>query len=117
MTPELDDWQFSPANKTVYEENDITNFTAQPADNYEYYTLSGVVEDNNGANIHIEIRRASDNTLIANAITNDEGNWTSTSVWGTVIVTPQVTGSISGFTPENDRFSGPETEVNFRADY
>jgi hypothetical protein len=117
VTPELDDWQFSPANKTVYEENDITNFTAQPADNYEYYTLSGVVEDNNGANIHIEIRRASDNTLIANAITNDEGNWTSTSVWGTVIVTPQVTGSISGFTPENDRFSGPETEVNFRADY
>jgi len=117
VTPELDDWQFRPANITVDDANNVANFTAQPADNYEYYTLSGVVEDNDGANIHIEIRRASDNTLIANAITNDEGNWTSTSVWGTVIVTPQITGAITGFTPPNQSFSGPETEVNFRADY
>jgi len=117
VTPELDDWQFSPANITVDDANNIANFKAQPADNYEYYTLSGVVESNGGSNVHIEIRRASDNTLIANAITADDGSWTSTSVWGTVIVTPQITGSIQGFTPENDRFSGPETEVNFRADY
>ena len=99
------------------EVNNIADFTAQPADNHEYYTLSGVVEDNYGVNIHIEIRRADDNTLIADVITDDDGTWISTRVWGSVVVTPQTTGSITEFTPPNQRFSGEETEVNFRADY
>jgi len=117
VTPELNDWQFVPANITLNENYNEAYFVAQTAENYDYYTLSGKIENNGGANIHIEIRSADDNKLIANAITEDSGTWVSTSIWGPVVVTPKTTGSISGFTPSNQRFSGEETEVNFRADY
>jgi hypothetical protein len=117
VTPELDDWQFVPANITLNENYNEAYFVAQTAEHYDYYTLSGKIENNGGANIHIEIRSADDNKLIANAITKDDGTWVSTSIWGSVVVTPKTTGSIIGFTPPNQRFSGEETEVNFRADY
>jgi hypothetical protein len=122
ITPQLEDWQFSQANRTVTSANDGVDFTAEPAENFSYYTLSGNVidDDANGVpGVKIEIRRAADNTLLDIAFTgvSDGGSWTSSGLWGEVIITPIPASkdNISSFDPVSQTKSGEAQNVDFKA--
>lgn len=120
VTPTLEDWQFSPANITVTSANNEVDFKAEPAENFSYYTLSGNIidDDANGVpGVKIEIRRSANDTLLDTAFSDSSGAWTSSGLWGEVVVTPIPASKddIASFDPSSKNKSAEAQNVDFKA--
>lgn len=122
ITPELEDWQFTPSNITVSQDSDNTTiaFSGKPGNNFEFYSISGIIVDsdyNAIPGVLIEFRRREDNTLLGTAVSNESGEWTEENLWGTIVVTPDPNSKdfITSFNPVNQVISGEETNIDFIA--
>jgi len=126
ITPTLYDWQFSPANITVSAAETETSgaeivFTACPAENYGYYSLAGEIIDDSGqgvAAVVIEIRNAASSQLLDTAITDADGKWELTRIWGRVNIRPDPSSKaeINAFIPQSHQKAGQSDNVDFKAE-
>lgn len=126
ITPNLYDWQFSPANITVSAVESETDraeivFEARPAENYGYYSLAGEIIDDSGqgvAAVVIEIRNAASSQLLDTAITDVDGKWELTRIWGRVNIRPDPSSKaeINAFIPQSHQKAGQSDNVDFKAE-
>jgi hypothetical protein len=65
----------------------------------------------------IEIRRSSDDTLIATALSDENGEWTAAGIWGKVLISPDPDSKtgIRSFLPTSITKSSAATNVDFKA--
>ncbi|MFW6308497.1 MAG: hypothetical protein ACOC1S_00605 [bacterium] len=120
ITPNLEDWLFTPTNIKVTsldDKKDDINFEGEPKDNYEYYDISGNILNSDGEGVpgvYLEFKRE-DGTLLGTAVSDEEGEWQESKLWGTVIVIPDPDSKseITEFLPEDCETKGAEENIDF----